>query len=70
MLRRFRDETLAKSILGRIFVRAYYAVSPKLVKHFGSRTWFKRSCKRILDKFVSFLQKQGVQNDPYEDREW
>ena len=35
-LRRFRDYTLAETWYGRAFIRAYYAVSPTLVKWFGS----------------------------------
>ncbi|MDO5478959.1 MAG: CFI-box-CTERM domain-containing protein [Clostridia bacterium] len=34
-LRRFRDDTLAKTWYGRMFIRVYYAVSPTLVKWFG-----------------------------------
>ena len=32
VLRRYRDFTLAHSWYGRAFIRAYYAISPKLVK--------------------------------------
>ena len=31
-LREFRDETLCHSYLGKTMVRAYYSISPKLVK--------------------------------------
>ena len=34
-LRRFRDEILKKHMLGRMFIRCYYAISPYLVKWFG-----------------------------------
>lgn len=42
VLRRFRDERLAESIWGRAFIRTYYAISPTIVKWFGSTKWFKR----------------------------
>ena len=32
VLRRYRDETLARSVRGRSFIRAYYAVSPALAR--------------------------------------
>lgn len=34
-LRRFRDDTLAKNIFGRAFIRTYYAISPTIVRWFG-----------------------------------
>ncbi len=69
-LRRFRDYTLAKSIFGRTFVKIYYAVSPTLVKWFGHSTIFKKMWKMPLDKLVATLNDRGVQNTPYEDKEW
>ena len=33
-LRRFRDNTLEKSIFGRAFIKMYYAISPTIVKIF------------------------------------
>ncbi|MBQ5389989.1 MAG: hypothetical protein IIU58_03695 [Clostridia bacterium] len=69
-LRRFRDETLAASLFGRTFVRAYYAVSPTLVKWFGETAWFKRLFKGSLDRMVRKLQRKGVSDMPYCDREW
>lgn len=69
-LRRYRDFTLAKSWYGRLFVRTYYAVSPTLVKWFGNTEWFKNMWKPTLDKMVSKLQTQGVENTPYKDLNW
>ena len=31
-LRRYRDEHLAKSVFGRVFIRCYYSISPCIVK--------------------------------------
>lgn len=69
-LRRFRDNTLAETWYGRAFIRTYYAISPTLVKWFGRTEWFKKMWRGKLDKMVNQLQKQGVENTPYQDRNW
>ena len=40
-LRRFRDDTLSKTCLGRLFIRVYYAISPTIIKWFGHTKWFQ-----------------------------
>ena len=69
-LRRFRDFTLAESWHGRAFIRTYYAISPTLVKWFGKTQWFRNLWKPTLDRMVEKLNGQGVENTPYNDREW
>lgn len=69
-LRRFRDYTLAESVFGRLFIRMYYAVSPTLVKWFGKTEWFKNLWKPTLDKMVAKLNAEGVEDTPYEDKNW
>lgn len=66
-LRRFRDSKLEKSIPGRAFIRIYYAISPTLVKLFGSQRWFCTHWKKRLDGFVAYLNHKGVPNTPYKD---
>ena len=66
-LRRFRDYSLAASLLGRLFIMLYYAISPTLVKWFGNTEWFKKIWKTVLDKMVDKLQQKGFENTPYED---
>lgn len=66
-LRRFRDYYLANSLLGRAFIRIYYATSPTLVKLFGSTAWFKRFWKQKLDKLVTSLKQRGYDDSPYDD---
>lgn len=66
-LRRYRDYTLAKSWYGRAFIRAYYAISPVLVKWFGRSRWFIKLCRGKLDKTVAKLQEKGFVSTPYED---
>lgn len=67
VLRRFRDNFLAKHWLGRRFIDVYYAVSPHAVDLFGKRKWFNRFFKGRLDRLVCHLQKKGYQETPYED---
>lgn len=69
-LRRYRDHTLAKTWYGRAFIHTYYAISPTLVKLFGETGWFKSFWGKILDRMVSNLQKNGVENTPYDDKQW
>jgi hypothetical protein len=63
VLRRFRDETLATSSLGRVFISAYYAVSPIAVRH-GGRPLLTLS-RRPLDSFVRLLLARGISDEPY-----
>ena len=69
-LRRYRDDTLSKTWYGRAFIHTYYAISPTLVKWFGNTNWFKNMWKPKLDKMVSNLNSEGVENTPYEDKKW
>ena len=69
-LRRFRDNTLAETWYGRAFIHAYYAISPTRVKWFGETAWFKNMWKPTLDRMVVRLNGEGVENTPYNDREW
>ena len=69
-LRRYRDDTLASTWYGRAFIRTYYAISPTLVKWFGHTSWFKKLWKGKLDKMVSKLNGEGVENTPYNDKQW
>lgn len=67
-LRRFRDDTLDRTWYGRAFIRAYYAVSPTLVRWFGTTGWFRSLFKAPLDRFVRKLRQRGVQDTPYQDK--
>ena len=69
-LRRFRDDILAETWYGRAFIRTYYAISPTLVKWFGHTDWFKNIWKPTLDEMVEKLNAAGVENTPYNDRDW
>lgn len=69
-LRRYRDYTLAETWYGRAFIHTYYAISPTLVKWFGHTEWFKKMWKGKLDRMVENLRAEGVEDTPYEDRNW
>ena len=69
-LRRFRDDTLAKTSLGRAFIRTYYAISPTIVKWFGRTDWFQKFWRSRLDVMVQRLQDDGVEDTPYQDKQW
>ena len=42
-------------MLGRMFIRCYYAISPYLVKWFGKSQWFRRFWRKRLDWMVARL---------------
>lgn len=69
-LRRYRDYVLAETWYGRAFIHTYYAVSPTLVKWFGSTRLFKKLWKGKLDRLVAKLQHDGFEATPYKDKQW
>lgn len=69
-LRRYRDYILARTWYGRAFIRTYYTISPTLVKWFGHTKWFKDMWKPHLDNMIRKLNMNGVQNTPYQDKQW
>ena len=70
VLRRYRDEVLDKTLLGRAFIKLYYAVSPRIVKHFGDKRFFNAFFKKRLDRKVARLQKKGFESTPYQDKDF
>ena len=66
-LRRYRDNRLRATWLGRVFVKCYYAVSPLMVKLFGRTKWFNSFWRKVLDKKVSKLKSKGFDDTPYRD---
>ena len=69
-LRRYRDYKLSKTWYGRLFIKAYYATSPTLVKWFGHTNWFKKLWLSKLNHMVTSLQSKGFESTPYEDEKW
>ncbi len=68
VLRRYRDNKLAKSTAGRAFIKCYYAISPKLVKAFGGFDAVNKANRSWLDRFVAKLQREGYDDTPYQDK--
>ena len=48
-LRRYRDNTLASSWYGRLFIKIYYTFSPTVVRLFGKTKWFNKIWRTRLD---------------------
>lgn len=69
-LRRYRDSTLGRSFFGRCFIRTYYRLSPRIVSLRGHSESFRCFWKKHLDRFVDELNKRGVENTPYKDKNW
>jgi len=55
VLRRFRDQRLNASAVGRVFVRTYYLVSPHLVSLFQERRVARVPARWVLDRIVRSL---------------
>lgn len=66
-LRRYRDCYLKNKWWGRLFIKLYYFISPKLVSTFGKRSHFLRFWKRFLDKKQILLERDGYSGEPYFD---
>ena len=66
-LRRYRDFYLKKTLAGRSFIRIYYAISPSLVSIFGNSTLIHKWTKKLLDQFVSYLNRKGISSKYYRD---
>jgi hypothetical protein len=57
VLRRFRDERLARTARGRLAVRLYYAVSPALASHLGRHPRITSLIRRrMLEPLVERLR--------------
>lgn len=67
-LRRYRDNVLGNTWCGRAFIHIYYAVSPVAVKVFGRFSWFKNIFRKNLDQMVESLNRRGIDNTPYDDK--
>lgn len=59
-LRRFRDQHLVKSMVGRVFVRAYYLLSPSAARCLGRAPLLSAVVKRVLDRLVARLDSNNM----------
>lgn len=58
VLRKYRDEHLNKHILGRIFIRTYYLLSPPIANYLRDAKKINRIVRHLLDFFVRILINQ------------
>jgi DNA-directed RNA polymerase subunit RPC12/RpoP len=56
VLRKFRDEVLTKSLLGRVFIKTYYVLSPPVANWLKSAKRTNKIVKVLLDNLVNKLQ--------------
>lgn len=59
VLRKFRDERLRQTLLGRVFIDVYYAVSPPLARHLPRYRSLSAWIRRRLDSLVDHLQTKS-----------
>ena len=58
VLRKFRDEILAKSFWGRWFIRVYYRFSPSIARRLKRANRVNRFVRSILDKLVMGIKRK------------
>lgn len=56
-LRNYRDYKLSKSIYGRLFIKFYYKISPKLSVWIEPHKKINQQVKKVLDKIVIIISK-------------
>lgn len=56
-LRRFRDDFLRKTILGRKFIELYYELSPSLVEILKNKSSVNLIIRKGLDQFIKAIKK-------------
>lgn len=54
-LRSFRDDRLATTWFGRLFIKTYYSISPSLVRILKKQYFVQRIIRKILNKFIKSL---------------
>lgn len=57
VLRKWRDQTLSQYYAGRLFIQAYYKISPLLLRVMPS--WTKPITKSILIRFVQAIRNNN-----------
>lgn len=57
-LRKWRDDVLLQSVMGRIFVYCYYRLSPSVVSMMAHHTWLVSLVRVGLDGLIAVLDKK------------
>ncbi len=58
LLRRYRDDCLARRAWGRLLIRVYYKISPVLAKRIAPSSFLGRGIRALLDRKVKRLSMQ------------
>lgn len=58
ILRKFRDNSLQLSPIGKRFIDFYYLISPPIAKFISSRSCLRKFVRSILKPLVTFLKKE------------
>ena len=58
LLRVFRDNTLAKSTLGRAFIRVYYTYSPPIAEFVAGKESLRKILRLIFDSIIRIMSKR------------
>ncbi len=56
-LRRFRDDFLSKTIIGRSFIKLYYKYSPSMVEKLKNKQSINLIIRKGLDEFIKAIKK-------------
>lgn len=56
-LRKFRDDSLSSSLLGRMFIQSYYKISPGIAVLLANNKWLSGIAKLSLDRLIKCLKK-------------
>lgn len=56
LLRKYRDNVLAKKTMGKAFIKIYYYLSPKFVNHFSSNDFVQKCTHKILEKIITRIK--------------
>jgi hypothetical protein len=54
-LRRYRDDVLNHSILGRLFIRAYYFISPSIASMISSSEILRTGSRNVLNRIIILI---------------
>jgi hypothetical protein len=57
ILRGYRDHVLRKKLVGRLFIKIYYAISPTIVKYCGDSKIFNKFFRKILNKKINKIKE-------------
>jgi uncharacterized Zn finger protein (UPF0148 family) len=59
VLRQFRDEVLAQSMLGKFFIKIYYILAPSISNWLKNTKYINNLVKKTLDKLIKIINKKS-----------